>query len=128
MLEAMVALVIFSGAALAFYGLLNTGFIGLNRAGDTALQMSASRHAAEILSTINPMEQDSGQLEFDGIEIAWAARQLEPIRRSQTASGGRGHFEIGLYEIEVTLRERDRSLGTWQVRVPGHRKVRQVTP
>ena len=126
--EAMVALVIFSGAAMAFYGLLNTGLVGLTRAEDTARQMSASRHAVEHLSAINPLEHESGKLQFDGLDIVWSAQLLEPVRLSQTVTGGRGHFEIGLFDVEFTVREEGRSLGTWQMRVPGYRKVQRVTP
>ena len=128
MLEAMVALVIFSGAAMAFYGLLNTGLVGLTRAEDAARQLSASRHAAVHLSAINPLEHDSGRLQFDGLDIVWSARLLEPVRRSQTVTGGRGHFEIGLFAVEFTVREEDRPLGTWQMRLPGYRNVRGGTP
>ena len=128
MLEAMVALVIFSGAALAFYGLLNTGLVGLTRAEDTARQMSAARHAAKHLSAINPLEHDSGHFQFDGLDIVWSARLLEPVRYSQTVVGRRGHFEIGLFDVEFTVREKEQSLGTWQLRVPGYRKAQRNTP
>ena len=127
-LEAMVALVIFSGAALAFYGLLNTGLVGLTRAEDTARQMAAARYAAERLAAVNPLETEAGQFRFDGLDIAWSARLLEPVRRSQTVTGGRGHFEVGLFDVAFTVREDGRPLGVWQLRVPGYRKVRGGPP
>ena len=45
--------------------------------------------------------------------------------RGQTVTGGRGYYEIGLYEIEFTLNDRDRTLGTWRMRSVGYEKVRE---
>ena len=50
---------------------------------------------------------------------------VQPPRQSQTVIGGRGYYEIGLYEIEFTLSDRDRTLGTWRMRSVGYEKVRE---
>ena len=125
LLETMVALVIFTGAAMALYGLFNTNLIALVRAHDVSRQMPAVRHAIEYLSSINPRETDAGQFEFDGVKVAWSATLLQPVRQSQNVTGGRGYFEVGLYEIEFVMSERGRPLGTYQMRVVGHKKVRE---
>ena len=125
LLETMVALVIFTGAAMALYGLFNTNLIALVRAHDVSRQMPAVRHAIEYLSSINPRETDAGQFEFDGVKVAWSATLLQPVRQSQNMTGGRGYFEVGLYEIEFVMSERGRPLGTYQMRVVGHKKVRE---
>ena len=125
LLETMVALVIFTGAAMALYGLFNTNLIALVRVHDVSRQMPAVRHAIEYLSSINPRETDAGQFEFDGVKVAWSATLLQPVRQSQNVTGGRGYFEVGLYEIEFVMSERGRPLGTYQMRVVGHKKVRE---
>ena len=125
LLETMVALVIFAGAAMALYGLFNTNLIALVRVHDVSRQMPAVRHAIEYLSSINPRETDAGQFEFDGVKVAWSATLLQPVRQSQNVTGGRGYFEVGLYEIEFVMSERGRPLGTYQMRVVGHKKVRE---
>ena len=125
LLETMVALVIFTGAAMALYGLFNTNLIALVRAHDVSRQMPAVRHAIEYLSSINPRETDAGQFEFDGVKVVWSAALLQPVRQSQNMTGGRGYFEVGLYEIEFVMSERGRPLGTYQMRVVGHKKVRE---
>ena len=60
--------------------------------------------------------------------MLWSARLLEPPRQSQTVTGERGYFEIGLYEVEFELRDAGRSLGTWRMRVPGYERVREPAP
>ena len=125
LLETMVALVIFTGAAMALYGLLNTNLVALARVHDVSRQMPAVGQAIEHLSSINPRERDSGRIEIGGLDVAWSARLLQPARESQTATGGRGDFEVGLYEVEFVMSDGERSLGTWRMRVAGYERVRE---
>ena len=125
LLETMVALVIFAGAAMALYALFNTNLIALARAHDVSRQVPAVRHAIEHLASINPREENHGTFEVDGLNVAWTATLLRPPRQSRTSAGGIGLFEVGLYEIEFTLSDRNRALGTWRMRSVGYEKVRE---
>ena len=125
LLETMVALVIFTGAALALYALFNTNLVALARAHDVSRQVPAVRQAIEHLASINPREEGDGRIEVAGLDVAWTATLVEPPRQSQTTTGGRGYYEIGLYEIEFSLSDRDRTLGTWRMRSVGYEKVRE---
>ena len=125
LLETMVALAIFTGAAMALYGLFNTNLITLVRAHDVSRQMPAVRHAIEFLASIDPREEEAGRFEFDGLDVVWSAKLLQPVRQSQSVTGALGYFEVGLYEVEFAMNERGRSLGTWRMRVVGYEKVRE---
>ena len=125
LLETMVAMVVFAGAAMALYALFNTNLIALARAHDVSRQMPAVRHAVEYLSSIDPREEGGGTFEIDGIEVAWSASLLQPVRQSQSVTGARGYFEVGLYDVEFTVSERGRPMGTWQMRIVGYEKVRE---
>ena len=74
----MVALVIFTGAAMALFALFNTNLIALARVHDVTRQMPAARQAIEHLSSVNPREQDSGRIEIDGLDVVWTAKLLQP--------------------------------------------------
>ncbi len=125
MLETMVALVIFTGAAMALYGLFNTDLIALARTQDVSRRVPAARHAIEYLSSINPRKESAGSFEHDGFDVVWTAKLLQPVRQSQTMTGAQGSFEIGLYEIEFAMSERGRPMGSWRLRLIGHEKVRE---
>ena len=125
LLETMVALVVFAAAAMALYGLYNTNLIGLARAHDVSRQVPAVRHAIEHLSSINPREEGAGRIALGRVEVTWSSRLLEPVRQSQSETGGLGNFEIGLYEVEFTVRDGEDSLGTWRLRVAGYEQVRE---
>ena len=126
LLETLVALVIFTGAAMALYGLFNTNLATLVRAHDVSRQLPAARHAVEYLSSINPREGDAGSFAFDGVDVAWSAKLLQPLRQSQSVTGARGLYEVGLYEVEFVVSEGGRPMGTWQMRLVGYEKVREV--
>ena len=126
LLETMVALVIFTGAAMALYGLFNTNLVALARAQDVSRQVLAVRHSMEYLSTVNPRAEGEGRIDLHGMDVVWTSQLLQPVRQSQTATGGRGYFEVGLYEIEFAISDGGRSLGTWRMRVVGHEKVREA--
>ena len=128
LLETMVAMVVFAGAATALYALFNTNLTALGRVHDASRQMTAARHAMEHLAGINPRETSAGRIKLDGMDVLWSARLLEPPRQSQTATGERGYFEIGLYEVEFELLDAGRPLGAWRLRVPGYEKVREPAP
>ena len=128
LLESSVALAIFAAAGMALYGLFNTNLIALNRAADVSRQVVVVRNAMDYLSAINPRYRPEGEVELGGIDVAWTSDFVEPVRQSQNTIGGRGDFDVGLYEVEFVVSDEDRSLGTWRIRVVGFEKARGLFP
>ena len=124
LLEAIVALTIFSAGALTLYGLFNTNLVALQRVRNVTAHLPAAHRAMTHLAAINPRHRAEGRLEFDDYSVAWSARLLEPVRQGQNAYGRMGHYEIGLYGVEFTLSEFDRPIGTYRLRLIGSEKVR----
>lgn len=125
LLEAIVALTIFSAGALTLYGLFNTNLVALQRVRDVTAHLPAVHRAVTHLASINPRHRPEGRLEFDAYAVAWSARLLEPVRQGQNAYGRMGHYEIGLYGMEFTLSEFGRPLGTYRLRLVGYEQVRE---
>ena len=128
LLESMIALTIFAAGSMALYGLFNTNLIALNRTADVSRQVVVVRNAMDYLSSVNPHYRPEGEVELGGTEVAWTSDLVEPIRQGQNTIGGRGDFDIGLYEVEFVVREHGRSLGAWRMRVAGYEKVRGLFP
>ena len=124
LLEMVVALLIFAAAGMALYGLLSTNLITLTRVQDVLRHTPVVREAMEQLATVNPWQEDEGQFEVDGFEVAWTARLVEPMRQGQTAFGVPGPFNVGLYEVEFKLRQEGRAIGTWRMRQVGFEDMR----
>lgn len=125
LLEAVVALTIFSAGALTLYGLFNTNLIALHRVRAVSAHLPAAQRAVAYLSAVNPRRQENGRLEFDDYAVVWSARLLEPVRQGQNAYGRMGDYEVGLYRVEFTVSEQGRPVGTYRLRLIGYEKVRE---
>ena len=128
LLETVVALAIFGAGAMALYGLFNTNLIALERVQVTAERLPVARSAVEVLSTVNPWQQNEGRFEIDGYQVIWAAELLAPVRHGQNPAGIMGDFDLGLYEIEFTVVDGERRLGSWRMRSVGYERVRGQEP
>ena len=118
------ALAIFSAGAMALYGLFNTNLIALNRVEDITRLIPVARHSLEVLSSVNPWEQAAGEFEYDGLNITWSARLLEPVRHGQNTIGMMTAYDLGLYEVEFEVSEGGRRLDTWRTRLVGYANLR----
>ena len=125
LLEAIVALTIFSAGALTLYGLFNTNLIAVQRVRAVSAHLPAAQRAVAYLSAVNPRRQEQGRLEFDDYAVVWSARLLEPARQGQNAYGGMGDYEVGLYLVEFTVSEQGLPVGTYRLRLIGYEKVRE---
>lgn len=128
LLETVVALAIFAAGAMALYGLFNTNLIALERVQVTAERLPVARSAVEVLSTVNPWQQNEGRFEIDGYQVFWTAELLAPVRHGQNPAGIMGDFDLGLYEIEFTVADGERRLGSWRMRSVGYERVRGQEP
>ncbi len=131
LLEAIVALVVFSGVGVSLYALLNTNMIQMHRAKDAAHQESAVYRAFDYLHAINPRMQPQGQADIGGgYLVKWDAELMEPARQSQGTQGGKGLYEVGLYEVDLDLMRTDesveRQVGRYRLRLVGYEKVRTL--
>lgn len=128
LLETVVALTILAAGILALYGMFNTNLIGLGRAQDVAKRLPAARHAMEMLGSVNPWEESSGAFRYQGFDIRWSARLLEPVRNGQDGFGALGEFDLGLYELEFQIGEQGRPIDVWRLRLVGYQKARSLDP
>ena len=110
---------------MALYGLFNTNLITLTRVQDISRQAPAVHHAIERLSALNLRGEAAGEFDFNEFDILWSARLVEPYRQGQNVQGYIGYFQLGLYQVDFEVRERERSLGTYQMRLVGYEKVRE---
>ena len=128
LLEAAVALALFASVGMALYGLFNANLITLLRVQDSSRQVPVVRHAMEYLSSINPVDERSGEFSFNGFDIRWQADLIEPMRKGQNTFGSIGAYEMGLYEARFDIAEGDRPVGTWRLRLVGYKNVAGPPP
>ncbi|HBD20985.1 MAG TPA: hypothetical protein DC063_13495 [Arenimonas sp.] len=127
LLEAIVALVIFSIGALALYQWQATNLRTLARMEDRAAQLALSRDALEVVRKLNPMLEPRGERALGDRTVAWRATEIDGPRTGRTPAGYPSLFDLALYDVEVSVLEDGEELTRFTVRQAGFRQVRQAT-
>jgi len=121
LLEAIVALVIFAMGAFSLYGWLSTNLITLDRARSGSEALVLKQSALELLRDVNPMLTPSGEREAGTLQVQWTAEPLQPTRRGSSQIGGPSRYEVGLYQMQVRVRDGGREVGEFSLRQLGYR-------
>ena len=126
LLEAIVALVVFTMGAFALYGWLSTNIITLNRIRDRQ-QLEETLHSAlDVVRRSNPMKAPDGRRRIGDLDVSWISSPVEPPRPNVTRSGEQGIFMVGLYEVTVRVFRDGRELHVIKVRQVGWNQVRTM--
>lgn len=124
LLEAIVALVVFSMGAMALYGWLSTNVITLNRIKERQQVEEAMLSALDMIRRTNAMELPSGQRQAGDLRVVWNSVAVVPARFNAHRDGMPGIFQIGLYDAEVRVLRDSRQLHVFKVRQIGWKQVR----
>lgn len=126
LLEAIVALVIFSMVAMVLYGWQSVNLHTLQRAEAHARENQLTRSAMSVLAQVNPMLTPKGERPLGQLSVSWVAKLVQPAKPGVTAIGLPDLFELGLYRLDVRVTDGDRTLTTFQMRQVGFRQVRSM--
>ncbi len=126
LLEAIVALTIFSSASVALYSWYGTIMIGLVRAEERLELTEFSRNVDAYLTTLNLQSESTGVYSANGYSAHWQAALLEPKQEGRNLGGQLGYYRLGLYELKIVIVEDSagKELDTLVTRVAGYEGVR----
>lgn len=125
LLEAMVALVIFSLAAMGIYGWINTNLISLNRLADLAANEQVLNSAVERLKLVDMSKETEGAFNVSDYNVQWRAELVEPWRNGVTAAGAITIYDFGLYDVNLTFVKDGRERGHFSYRNTAFKQARQ---
>ena len=123
LLEAIVALVIFSMGALALYSWLGVNLKTLERVAERRETVALTHSALDQVRRINPMETPRGRREIGEVVIEWEAKPVEPPRNAVTQIGLPTIFQVGLFALEVRVSRGGAEMERFQVRQLGYKQV-----
>jgi general secretion pathway protein I len=105
MLEALVALVLFTLVGSTLFAWINTNLDAAARLRQRDSARGLVQFATAWLQTRNPMVEPSGEAEPEpGIRVRWRARALTPVTPGAPLPGGTATpFRLALYELDVTV-------------------------
>lgn len=127
LLEAIVAMVVFSLGALALSGWMASNVIALGRVKALQEREQALASALDLIRRSNPMQQGEGYRQVGDLVVSWSAKLVEPARPAVSQSGTSGLYAVGLYVMDVRVVRGGEELQRFQVRQAGWRQVR-ATP
>jgi general secretion pathway protein I len=123
LLEAIVAMVIFSMGAFALYGWLSANVHALERIGERREAGAAVGAALDLVRRVNPMEDPRGTREVGDFIVQWESRPVEPPRRALYQTGIPTAFEAGLFVLDVKVLRDGTELERFTVRQVGYRQT-----
>ncbi len=124
LLEAIVALVIFSMGSLALYSWLGVNVKTLLRVQELRESVAMSTSALEAVRGLNPMATPRGRREVGELVVQWKAEPIEPVRDAVTQVGFPTIFQVGLFLVDVRVMRGDVEVDRFQVRQVGYKQTR----
>jgi general secretion pathway protein I len=125
LLEAIVAMVLISGAGLALFGWINANLSTLGRVKAVSNQVEATQNILEYMVRVNPMLTPEGEVDFGSYRLSWQAEPVTAIQDGYGYPAGISLYQFALYDTKVNISKPEG--GAWfdlQLRQTGYKKVR----
>lgn len=127
LLEAIVALTIFSICVLALYGWLSVNITALSRVDASQRRTGDGRLAMAVLEPVNPMAEPRGERHLPGgVEIRWQGREVVAPKPGVGPAGNPLIFDLGLYDLDVEVLRQGRETSRFSVRRAGWATARRL--
>lgn len=116
LVEAMVALVIFSMAAMGIYSWINTNLISLNRVAVVAESEFVVNSVMERLKLVDLRNESEGSFDVAGYRVQWHAELVEPWAQGLAPRGTLSLYDLGLYQVIFDLSKNGQTVATYTYR------------
>jgi len=127
LLEAIVALTIFSICTMALYGWLSVNVNALSRVEARAAAVRDGRTALAVLEAVNPMKEPEGERALPGgLQVRWTSKEVQPRQSGKGPAGNTLVFDLALYEVTVTVLRAGREVNRFAVRRAGWETARSM--
>lgn len=127
LLEAIVALTVFSICAMALYGWLAVNVNALRRVEARAASVRDGRTALALLEAVNPMAEPKGERALPGgLLVRWTSKEIVAPKPGVGPSGSPLVFDLALYDMEVRAVRAGREANRFVVRRAGWETVRTL--
>lgn len=127
LLEAIVALTVFSICALALYGWLAVNIDALGRVDARIASVRDGRVALAVLESVNPMAEPEGERNLPGNTVVrWTSNEIVGRKPGVNPAGTPLIFDLGLYELDVHVHRDGRETSHFIVRRAGWDTARNL--
>lgn len=128
LLEAIVALTLFSLVGLSLFAWLGSNVIALERVQARHAALADARNALAVLETVNPLLEPEGSRLVGTLEVRWLARPVVERRSGIAPAGTQTIFDLALFDLDVEVRRGDGEPQAFSLRRAGWDAVRPAMP
>lgn len=125
LLEAVVAMVLISGAGTALFSWINSELASVSRLQQSNARAEAIVNVMELMHAVNPMLTPEGTAAFAAYRLTWKAKEVTQVQDGVSYPAGISLYQLALYDTLVRVNNPD---GTpWfdlNLRQVGYKKVR----
>lgn len=127
MLEAIVALVLISGAGLALFGWINGNIMTLSRIHDVNARSEATANILEYMDRINPMLMPEGVAPLGAYSIRWRSTAISNITDGAGYPYGISLYQMARYSTVVLVKSAgDQAWFELKLQQVGYKRVRSI--
>lgn len=124
LLEAIVAMVLISGAGMALFAWINGSIASLTSLQDANRRSDATANILEYMDRVNPMQSPQGEASLGPYSIRWRAHPASDVVNGVNYPRGRSLYQIAIYNVKVSVFHEDRNPWfTVQLRQVGYNRV-----
>jgi general secretion pathway protein I len=128
LLEAIVAMVLISGAGMALFTWINQNISSLHRILETNARAEATSNVLEYMTRVNPMLTPEGSANLESYRVRWIAKQDGDPRDGNSLPFSINLYQFALYDTQVSVqRQGGQAWFDLKLRLLGYKKVRHLT-
>jgi len=105
---------------MTIYAWLGTSLDSFRRVNDTVELVQLSADLEAYFRTVEVRAETNETVYLNGYQVNWQARLVEPKRVGVHPSGAVNAFELGLYDVDISISRQDRVIGQYQTRLVGY--------
>lgn len=125
LLEAIVALVLIATTGMALLDWVNNNLMNLNRMQAMQQRNEAIRGALVFMDSVNPLEHPEGSQAIGIYTFTWQSQLIEPTKDGVSFTGDVGFYQLGLYDVQLTISIDNQIITQFNVRQVGYKQVRK---
>ncbi|MFT7222412.1 MAG: general secretion pathway protein I [Candidatus Azotimanducaceae bacterium] len=126
MLEAIVAMTILATSGVALFSWFSASYEGLIRLEEIHEKQQLMDDLDAYFSTLNVRGEQRQEIKVNGFDVIWESTLADSMQQGRNGSGGLSNFDLGLYDVNVSIVKNDREIGDYEMRLVGYQKVRNV--
>ena len=127
LLEAVIAIAIFSMGAIAIYSWVNANLITLSRVDHINTRSSAIQSALDFMSTVDSEKMPQGRVQLGGLRVDWVSHPAGYQSDVLDEQGYKTINQAALLVGKVSLYEHDELIHEFEMPLLSVKKVRDIS-